>query len=238
MASVNKSGTYMVPALGPVHISVKANARAVHARWRGGMVYATVPPCIDFDALCGILQGMQPRLDQLKPGELYAIGQQIQMPEFSVSIVSQSYAPDKILLNGKFPSLQIMVGDRWDMHSHDTMITISKFLDRIGQSLAPQILLPVAKDVAQRVGKEPLMWTISNGHRVLGHCSAQGVIALSQVLVFYPPELREYVICHELAHLTEMNHSPRFHELCDEYCGGREKELKAHLRVFKPPFVK
>lgn len=227
-----------MPVLGRVHIAVKANARSVRARWKGGIVSATVPVGIGFDTLCGILQSMVPGLDRLRPDAMYSIGQQIHTPEFTVSIASQTFAPDKILLNGKLPALQIMVGHRWDMLSHDTMATISKFLDRIGQSLAPQILLPVAREVSQRVGKEPLMWTISNGHRVLGHCSAQGVIALSQVLVFYPSHLREYVICHELAHLTEMNHSARFHEICNEYCGGREKELKAQLRAFRPPFVR
>ncbi len=238
MGYVVKSGKYNVPDIGVVHLCVKANARSVRARWRGGMIYATVPLNIEFGRLCDILRNMQPHLEQAKPNELYQIGQTIQLPEFSVSIVSQTFAPDKLMLRGAFPEHQILVGEKWDMQSHDTMVTISRFLDRIGQSIAPSILIPLAKSISHRVGKQPLMWTISNGHRTLGHCNAQGVIALSHALVYYPVPLREYVICHELAHLTEMNHSPRFHEICDEYCQGREKELMAQLRAFRAPFVK
>ena len=72
---------------------------------------------------------------------------------------------------------------------------------------------------------------------VLGRCNSRGVIALSSVLVFLPEELREYVICHELAHLDEMNHSPRFHALCDKYCRGRERQLEAALKAAVIPIV-
>ncbi len=238
MGCIVKSGYYQIPLVGMVHINIKANSRSVRARWRGGMIYASVPANIDYDNLCGILRSMMPKLDRVKPDGLYHIGQSLATPELTVNIVAQRAAPDKIMLRGKMPAYEIMVGSNRDMQSHDTMVTISKILDRIGQSVAPSILLPQARLVAERIGRQPLMWTISNGHRTLGHCDAQGVIALSHALVFYPPELREYVICHELAHMTELNHSTHFHEICNAYCNGREKELQARLRAFKAPFVK
>ena len=34
-------------------------------------------------------------------------------------------------------------------------------------------------------------------------------------LALYPPECLEYVVVHELAHLREPNHGPRFHALLD-----------------------
>ncbi|MDE6691966.1 MAG: M48 family metallopeptidase, partial [Muribaculaceae bacterium] len=130
------------------------------------------------------------------------------------------------------------VGDTWDLSAASTMKTISRFLCRMAQSCAEGILLPRAREVAREVGREPRQWKISSGHRTLGLCSSRGEISLSYALMFYPTELRDYVVKHELAHLSEMNHSPRFHQLCDLYCGGREKELEARLRAYKVPVVR
>mgnify|MGYP006206374901 FL=1 len=43
-----------------------------------------------------------------------------------------------------------------------------------------------------------------------GSCNSRREVRLNWRLVHYPPQLIEYVIAHELAHLVEMNHSARF----------------------------
>jgi predicted metal-dependent hydrolase len=43
-----------------------------------------------------------------------------------------------------------------------------------------------------------------------GSCTASGNVTLNWRLIFAPPAILEYVIAHEVAHLGEMNHSPRF----------------------------
>lgn len=47
-------------------------------------------------------------------------------------------------------------------------------------------------------------------HSNWGSCSTQGNVNLSTRLLFAPDEVIDYVIIHELSHLLEMNHSPRF----------------------------
>ena len=64
-----------------------------------------------------------------------------------------------------------------------------------------------------------------------GSCSTRGNINLSTRLLFAPDDVIDYVIIHELAHLLEMNHSPRFWALVEKAMPDyREKEkwLKAN----------
>ncbi len=76
---------------------------------------------------------------------------------------------------------------------------------------------------------------IGRGRRVLGHCTRSGVITISAYTLFYPIHLRQYIICHELAHLTHFNHSKAFHELCNNYCNGMEQQWRKEVRKFTFP---
>ena len=50
-----------------------------------------------------------------------------------------------------------------------------------------------------------------------GSCTGKGNINLNLYLYHAPPQCIDEVICHELCHLKEMNHSPRFYALMDEH---------------------
>lgn len=62
-------------------------------------------------------------------------------------------------------------------------------------------------------------------------CSRKGNLSFNWHLMRLPKPAVDYVIIHELAHLKEMNHGPRFWELVARYCPAwREQRsfLKAH----------
>ena len=64
-----------------------------------------------------------------------------------------------------------------------------------------------------------------------GSCSARKVISLNWRLVQFPPEIADYVILHELAHLRHLNHSAAFWaEVARLYPDheAAEKWLKTH----------
>ena len=51
-----------------------------------------------------------------------------------------------------------------------------------------------------------------------GSCSTTGVLSYSWRLILAPPFVLEYLAAHEVAHLTEMNHSRRFWRLVERIC--------------------
>jgi predicted metal-dependent hydrolase len=53
-------------------------------------------------------------------------------------------------------------------------------------------------------------WRLSSARTQWGSCSHDGRVRLNWRLVHFPLPVIDYVIAHELAHLRELNHSPRF----------------------------
>lgn len=223
------------PPLGVVRVTVRHNSRRISARWRDGKVALNVPYGMSEQEMLRVLASFEPNLKSSRPEILYHDGQSFELEGVTITIGRQSFSPNKIISQAQLPHSVIEVGRNFDFNKSDTSRTISNMMCRIAQRLAPDLLLPRARELAQEVNRYPVGWAISNGHRVLGRCDTNGIIALSYILVFLPPHLRDFVIYHELAHLSEMNHSPRFHELCNQYCGGKEASLKAELRAYKWP---
>jgi len=76
---------------------------------------------------------------------------------------------------------------------------------------------------------------LSSARTRWGSCSAGSGIRLHWRLIHLPPALIDYVVAHEVAHLTEMNHSPRFWAVVDSLYPGwkaaREALRKAALTL-------
>ena len=82
---------------------------------------------------------------------------------------------------------------------------------------------------AARLGVPTPPLRLSSARTRWGSCNRQGDIALNWRLVFLALPLVDYVVCHELAHLKEMNHSPRFWSVVEQLCPDwalRRRELR------------
>lgn len=238
------SGAYRHPQLGTVRVTARSRSHRMSASWVGPEVRVNIPSGMSPADYERILESWVPGLLRVRPSSA-SIGSTVEAPGLKVEIVAgeprRGYS-ETIRLSapaGDVCAFRIVVS-RGLIEAHGAgSDTVRDFVNRsllsVARHVAPGLLLPRARALAAAVGHSPLAWELTSNRRVLGTCTSRGIIRLSARCVFLPAELRDYVICHELAHLSEMNHSPRFHRLCDAYCGGREAELVADLKRFKFP---
>ena len=79
---------------------------------------------------------------------------------------------------------------------------------------------------------------IRNQRTRWGSCSCRGTVSLNWRLIQTPDWVRDYLILHELAHLWEMNHSPRFWRWVALWCPlyePAERWMKAHHQWLSGP---
>ena len=77
------------------------------------------------------------------------------------------------------------------------------------------------------LGRSPQQLRLRPLRASWGRCSSRGVVTLSLDLAQLPESLAEYVLVHELAHLTHLDHSPRFWALVDRHLPDRKGRVEA-----------
>jgi predicted metal-dependent hydrolase len=68
--------------------------------------------------------------------------------------------------------------------------------------------------------------TLKGQKSIWGSCSCRHNLNFNWRLLMTPEPVIEYVLVHELAHLKEMNHSPKFWNIVERYC----PDWKAHRK--------
>ena len=93
--------------------------------------------------------------------------------------------------------------------------------DRFGERLAHFL---------QRTGLTIRRWRLSSAATRWGSCTSDGTIMLNWRLIHFAPDIIDYVIAHELAHLREMNHSRDFWTEVGHILPGFEQAKQALRR--------
>jgi predicted metal-dependent hydrolase len=80
-------------------------------------------------------------------------------------------------------------------------------------SLAREELARRARRLAAQLGRKVARVGVRDTRSRWGSCSSKGSLSFSWRLIMAPEPVVDYVVAHEVAHLAEMNHGPRFWRL-------------------------
>ena len=88
--------------------------------------------------------------------------------------------------------------------------TVRRAVDHWLKRRAQDLLAERLELFSSRLGQAPSAWRLSSAKTLWGTCTHDGLIRLNWRLIHLSPDLIDYVVAHEVAHLTELNHSPAF----------------------------
>lgn len=120
---------------------------------------------------------------------------------------------------------------------NDIQTWITKTLEAFARKRVKERLIPRLLNMAAERSLNLNNVKVSSAKGRWGSCSSKGNINLSLYLVLLPRHLQDYVLQHELTHLVEMNHSPRFWARLDEVCDGKAKALRKEMRGYNTSFL-
>lgn len=120
---------------------------------------------------------------------------------------------------------------------NDIQTWITKTLEAFARKRVKERLIPRLLNMAKERSLNLNNVKVSSAKGRWGSCSSTGNINLSLYLVLLPRHLQDYVLQHELTHLIEMNHSPRFWARLDEVCDGKAKALRKEMRGYNTSFL-
>jgi predicted metal-dependent hydrolase len=131
----------------------------------------------------------------------------------------------ELMLRGEMMPVRLSESDGVRVATYGDRVTalrdgesVRSGIERDLRDLAKRELEPRLRELARENGLDPGAVSIRNQRSRWGSCSREGHIALNFRLVQMPPEVRDYILLHELMHIRQQNHSRRFWRLVEAVC--------------------
>ena len=112
--------------------------------------------------------------------------------------------------------------------------SFSRRIEQFLKRLAVETLSRESAEIASRAGCRATSVTVGDARTRWGSCTGGGKIRYNWRLILAPPEVRRYVVAHEVAHLRHLNHGADFKALERELFGGDTTAAEASLRSAGP----
>ena len=144
-------------------------------------------------------------------------------PEWEVQIIRSQKRRKTV--SGRLIDNQLVIRAPSNMSDDELQPFIENMKKRIERQNMPDTddaLEAKAKELNKAYFDGRLSWEsiryVTNQNSVFGSCTpSKGTIRLNHRLAKMPRWVRDYVLMHELAHLEEANHGPRFWKLVNQY---------------------
>jgi predicted metal-dependent hydrolase len=149
----------------------------------------------------------------------------------------------EVLFRGEFLRLEGATNGNNTIHFGSEKLIASDFASNLRPSVEGHLRRLAERELPPRVMEFAALHqlsvkrvTVRDQRTRWGSCSRRGTISLNWRLMQTPPSVRDYIILHELMHLREMNHSPRFwrqvENVCPDYAAAGQW-LKQYSRLLR-----
>jgi hypothetical protein len=222
----------------PVDYDVRVSRRARHARLSvsyAGLVTVIIPERFPRSKVPEIVNANQPWIERARErfASESALIQDRPPPErpvrFVLRLVEQELPIVYSAVAGPARAIErggtLVVGSAADDEQAQRQALKRYLARRAREELAPRLA-----EKSLEVGVKVSRISIRAQQTRWGSCSPSGAISLNSALLFLPEPLVEYVLLHELCHRRELNHSPRFWSLLNQFEPGSDRlrrELKS-----------
>lgn len=122
-------------------------------------------------------------------------------------------------------AIEVFIPYQLDEKHPDVQAFIQQGLEKLGDDVPPipedkttrAAIKAMVKDYAARMNVKATRVQFRDMRRKWGSCSSKGTVTLNSRLTWLDADLAEYIVCHELAHLIELNHSKKFWRVVEQY---------------------
>ncbi len=200
-----------------MQITIRTSKRATRLRLVSGIdgVHAVVPPIYDTDDLSRFVESkrawvqktsryysrLREKCGTHEPGTIFFRGERYRFNVVSDHRFSAIISDEIKVVTFHIPDRRKFKSYLEEWYRQQTATTLGQRLEQIAESMG-------LKYNKFRIKKQSSRW---------GSCSKKKNLNFNLMLAAAPPEVVDYVLIHELAHLTVLDHSERFWALVGSF---------------------
>ena len=224
--------------LGEILVRYNARARRIIFRCDNGQLICTAPPCTTLQKVSQVAEEMKERLSGLvqrgkasRLSSIFTPTSTVQVDGFAFSCRQADGRP-RVTENAQ--GIVFLYPAELDWQNPSLQQWLTHVVEESLRRRAKRMLIPRLEALASQRGLTPRKVSIHRTTSRWGSCSTMGNIHLSLYLMLLPSHLQDFIIHHELTHLQEMNHGPRFHALLDKAVNGVSHALEKEMKKYRP----